>query len=220
MKQTWNLMERWMKLEMLLMVIFTISGAIMGNVVVKMQGVLFSLATISVLMILVKSGGLLLPIIKNIDTGQKYFYLMLMGYIEILVLGSYGYVSDDVWLSVYILLGVPYSLILSAFFIDYDVIVKDITSTKMFTEIMYIERIMFSAIGIVGGGLTYILSLWLSIHEIIIIVTIIKLASSFLILYQYRTTYRGLTIAKDEMSKNGKSSIFLKKSLSEYRNQE
>jgi len=217
MRQTLKLMERWMKIEMLLMVLFTISEAIMGNIVAKMQGTLFSLATISVFMIIVKSGGLLLPIIKNTDTGKKYFYLIVIGYIEIAVLCSYSLIDDKVWLSTYILLGVPYSLILSAFFIDYDVIVKDITSTKMFTEIMYIERVMFSVVGILGGGITYLFSLWLSIHEIILVVTAIKTVSSVIVLYQYKTTYKGLTIANDEPQEDGKSPIFIKKTLKEYK---
>lgn len=217
MRETLQKMERWMKMEMLLMVAFSISGVIMGNVVLKMQGMIFALSTISIFMMMVKAGGLLLPIVKNVSTGHKYLALTVMGWIEIFVLFGYGYVSDEHWLTIYILFGIPYSLVLSAFFIDYDVILKDLTSTKMFVEIMYLERVMFSAMGILGGGITYFMSINMTVEEIIRAVAVVKVLASFIILYQYKTTYRGLSISAGDSSKQEESPIFLKKKLKDYR---
>ena len=216
MKETWIKMEQWMKTELGLMVVFMLSGSTMVNVMNKMQGMLFTLATISVFMILIKASGLLLPLVRNISTSAKYLALVILGYVDIAALSLYGTVDNSVWLSINILLDIPFNIVLSAFFIDYDVILKDLTSTKMFTEMQYLERIVFSAVGIIGGGLTYVLALYLSIGEIVSVVVIIKFFSSFIVLYQYINTYKGLNII-DEDKEDPYSSIYLKKTLNEYR---
>ena len=216
MKETWRKMEKWMKIELMLMVAFGLSGVIMAGVLGKLQGMLFALSTISIFVMIRRSSGIFLPLARIMTTSVKYEILILISAFYIVALALYGQISNEAWVMINIFIEFVSGIFVSAFFIDYDVILKDLTSTKMFSEMQYLERMVFAATGILGGFLSFLMAENMNIKEIVMVVLQIEAIAIMFMLSQYLFVYKDLDVKDDEKDKDKESSIYLKKTLEEY----
>jgi len=214
--KAWMASDNWIKIEMFLMFIFMIDNFIMSSIIYKLQGLLFTLSTIAIFTSLSKVSGLFVNFFKNIETNKKYLSLIYLGLIELVLLFSYGILEQKLWVILYIIFSIPSSIFLASFFIDYDIMIKNLTSDRLFLELQYLEHIVFSVTAIISGVFVYYTSKYLDIENIVNIVIMIKIVSLSFSIYQYFLNFRHITIKKeDENCKTSK--LYMTDTLSKYK---
>jgi len=157
MKTTYKKLSAFIKAEMLLNVLMIIAGSLMGPVLVKIKGMVFTVTVLGILMMIDKLNILFSLLIKNISMSNKHRLVLVSVILEFIVISMFSFIEIETFIWLLTIVSMLTGITLNAFFIDYDVILADMLDKKDFGNLAYIERTLFGFAGIIGTGFAIML---------------------------------------------------------------
>jgi len=193
MKNTYKELSDFVKAEVLLNMLMIFSMALIGPVLIKVQGITFTVTMIGALSMLSRMNILISLLLKDIDMYKKHLLIIILAIIDFIVLVSFDYMSHTVFMVLITTSGMLVGVAMTSFYIDYDVILADMLDKRDLRNLQYIERIAFGVAGVLGTGCAMLLG-DLDVGSIIKIGSIIFFLVILVIIKQHIVYYSTITI--------------------------
>jgi len=190
MYETYKRLHDVVKLELLTGILMTFSFGLIGPVITKLEGLTFTVSILAGISIANKISIFATALLKSVRTNVKHIMLIVLVAIETVTLFMYSNEHVIVWLSIIVIIGVFTTMVLSSFYIDFDIVVAKTHDEDSLENIQYIERMVFSATGLIGAFVSMLFG-DISIRSIMIMSGITMLIVTYVLVRQHMKYFKG-----------------------------
>lgn len=147
--QAYKKFDDFVKMQLLMLGIISLSWALIMPIITKLQGMLWATSIISGYLILHNLSVFLMPLFKKLSLKESYRWFIVLDILYLTFIPIYFW-SPLAFLYTEGFLMVVYGLIMGVFTINYDAFVMTKYETKTFKDIQYAERMFMAVAGLMG----------------------------------------------------------------------